>query len=136
MEIDNRNQVDCVNNYIDEDDEDSDDDDDDVDCDNEDDNDDDDEGDDDGDDYDGDDDGDDDSNDSVMMMANHVPHPSNDQKMSKTIRFRLVLTMVLDWVQFLDFLNLGLSPNLYIFANSIAQNIFWMLFWMGVGSEI
>ena len=35
--------------------------------------------------------------------GDHVPHPSNGQKMSLTMRFRYVLPMVWDGVRFLDF---------------------------------
>ena len=38
----------------------------------------------------------------LLKMTNHVPHPSNDQKMSLTTCFGCDLTMVLDGVQFLE----------------------------------
>ena len=38
-----------------------------------------------------------------LKIHNHVPHPSNDQKMSLTTCFGRVLTMVLDGFQFREF---------------------------------
>jgi hypothetical protein len=38
-----------------------------------------------------------------LKRQDHVPYPSNDQKMSLTECFRRVLTMVLDGFQFLEF---------------------------------
>ena len=38
-----------------------------------------------------------------LKIHNHVPHPSNDQKMPLTICFGCVLTMVLDRFQFREF---------------------------------
>ena len=37
-----------------------------------------------------------------LKHADHVPHPTNDNNMSQTMRFRHVLTMVLDGVRILE----------------------------------
>ena len=52
-----------------------------------------------------------------LKSQDHVPYPSNDQKMSLTVCFRCVLTMVLDGFQLLEFWG-SADPGLG--ANSVA----------------
>ena len=40
----------------------------------------------------------------LLKRTDHVPHPSNDQKVLQTIRFRNVSMMVLDGLRFLEFI--------------------------------